>query len=167
MGRSAIIKNRVSVQTRLCEGLFPVHGDRVQLQQVLLNLFLNAIEAMGSVEAAPRELLISTRQDHSVSLWQCTIPGRASIRNISSAFSIPSTPQSPAEQGWGCRFAGLSSTAMGAGCGQRRMNLAGRYFSSPCRRPRRTHELSSIGVPGCRAERRHRSRSSSSTGLLR
>jgi PAS domain S-box-containing protein len=64
LGRSAIIKNRVWVQTRLSEGLFPVHGDRVQLQQVVLNLLLNAVEAMGSVEAAPRELLISTRQDH-------------------------------------------------------------------------------------------------------
>src|SRR5258707_1800849 len=65
LGRSAIIKNRVWVQTRLSEGLFPVHGDRVQLQQVVLNLLLNAVEAMGSVEAAPRELLISTRQDHT------------------------------------------------------------------------------------------------------
>jgi PAS domain S-box-containing protein len=65
LGRSAIIKNRVSVQTRLSEGLSPVHGDRVQLQQVVLNLLLNAIEAMGSVEVAPRELLISTRQDHT------------------------------------------------------------------------------------------------------
>ena len=65
LGRSAIIKNRVWVQTRLCEGLCPVHGDRVQLQQVILNLLLNAVEAMGSVEAAPRELLISTRQDHT------------------------------------------------------------------------------------------------------
>jgi PAS domain S-box-containing protein len=65
LGRSAITNNRVRVQTRLCEGLFPVHGDRVQLQQVVLNLLLNAVEAMGSVEAAPRELLITTRQDHT------------------------------------------------------------------------------------------------------
>ena len=65
LGRSAIIKNRVWVQTRLSEGLFPVHGDRVQLQQVVLNLLLNAVEAMGSVEAKPRELLISTEQDHT------------------------------------------------------------------------------------------------------
>jgi PAS domain S-box-containing protein len=64
LGRSAVIRNGVSVQTRLSEGLFPVHGDRVQLQQVVLNLLLNAVEAMGSVEAAPRELLISTKQDH-------------------------------------------------------------------------------------------------------
>jgi PAS domain S-box-containing protein len=64
LGRSAIIKNGVSVQTRLSEGLFPVHGDRVQLQQVALNLVLNAVEAMGSTEAGTRELLISTDQDH-------------------------------------------------------------------------------------------------------
>ena len=64
LGRSAIIKNGVSVQTRLSEGLFPIHGDRVQLQQVVLNLLLNAVEAMGSVEAKPRDLLISTEQDH-------------------------------------------------------------------------------------------------------
>jgi C4-dicarboxylate-specific signal transduction histidine kinase len=65
LGRSAVIKNGVSVQTRLSEGLFPVHGDRVQLQQVILNLLLNAVEAMGSTEAGARELLISTEQDHT------------------------------------------------------------------------------------------------------
>jgi PAS domain S-box-containing protein len=65
LGRSAVIKNGVSVQTRLSEGLFPIHCDRVQLQQVVLNLILNAVEAMGSVEAEPRELLISTEQHHT------------------------------------------------------------------------------------------------------
>jgi signal transduction histidine kinase len=62
LARSAIIRNGVSVQTRLADGLCPVHGDRVQLQQVILNLVLNAVEAMGAVEAGPRELLISTEQ---------------------------------------------------------------------------------------------------------
>jgi C4-dicarboxylate-specific signal transduction histidine kinase len=62
LGRSAITKNGISVQTRLAEGLFPVEGDRVQLQQVILNLVLNAVEAMSSVEAGPRDLLIGTEQ---------------------------------------------------------------------------------------------------------
>ena len=60
--RSAIIRNGVIVDSRLAKDMPPAHGDRVQLQQVVLNLVLNAVEAMGSVEAGVRELLISTVQ---------------------------------------------------------------------------------------------------------
>jgi C4-dicarboxylate-specific signal transduction histidine kinase len=63
LARSAIIRNGASVQTRLADGLFPVYGDRVQLQQVVFNLILNAVEAMSSVEAGARELVISTEQN--------------------------------------------------------------------------------------------------------
>ena len=62
LARSAIIKNGVSVQTSLMEGALPAQGDRVQLQQVVLNLILNAVEAMGSVDEGARELLLSTAQ---------------------------------------------------------------------------------------------------------
>jgi PAS domain S-box-containing protein len=65
LARSAIIQNGVSVQTRLADGLPSVEADRVQLQQVVLNLILNAVEAMGSVEAGARDLLISTEQDQT------------------------------------------------------------------------------------------------------
>jgi PAS domain S-box-containing protein len=65
LARNAIIRNGVSVQTRLADGLLPVHADRVQLQQVVLNLILNAAEAMGSVEAGTRELSISTAQEQT------------------------------------------------------------------------------------------------------
>jgi len=65
LARSAIMRNGVSVQTRLTDGLFPVHGDRIELQQVVLNLILNAVEAMGSVEAGVRTLLISTEHDET------------------------------------------------------------------------------------------------------
>jgi hypothetical protein len=65
LGRTAITRNEVSVQVYLAAGLAPVQGDRVQLQQVVLNLILNAVEAMGSVEAEPRELSISTEQNQA------------------------------------------------------------------------------------------------------
>src|SRR5712675_2185230 len=65
LARSAIVQNGVSVQSRLAEGLSHIHGDRVQLQQVALNLILNAVEAMGSSKAGARQLLISTEQDHN------------------------------------------------------------------------------------------------------
>jgi PAS domain S-box-containing protein len=65
LAQSVTHRNGVSVQTRLTEGLLPVLGDRVQLQQVLLNLILNAAEAMGSAEEGARELVISTEQDQA------------------------------------------------------------------------------------------------------
>ncbi len=58
---SEISKNRVSLEARLTEGLVGIYGDRVQLQQVIMNLILNAIEAMSSVEAGERKLVISTQ----------------------------------------------------------------------------------------------------------
>jgi PAS domain S-box-containing protein len=54
-------KNGISAQTQLAESLPAIQGDRVQLQQLILNLLINAIEAMsGMNEGRPRELLIST-----------------------------------------------------------------------------------------------------------
>jgi C4-dicarboxylate-specific signal transduction histidine kinase len=60
--RSEAMKNGVSAQTELVEGLPLVHGDRVELQQVILNLILNAIEAMSETSEGPRELLITTEK---------------------------------------------------------------------------------------------------------
>ncbi len=54
-----------TVQTRLQEGLPPIRGDRVQLQQVILNLIINAVEALSEVADAPRELLISAGTEAS------------------------------------------------------------------------------------------------------
>jgi PAS domain S-box-containing protein len=65
MARSAIDKNKVSVRTDFIANAISVEGDRVQLQQVILNLVLNAVEAMSSVEDGARELSIKTKQDQT------------------------------------------------------------------------------------------------------
>jgi PAS domain S-box-containing protein len=67
--RGEAAHNGVSVRTRLAEGLPRVQGDRVQLQQVLVNLIINAIEAMRDIGEKDRELLISTSSEpHGVSV---------------------------------------------------------------------------------------------------
>jgi PAS domain S-box-containing protein len=58
--RTEAANNSVSVRTQLAEGLPHVRGDRVQLQQVMLNLIVNAIQSMSGVEDGNRELHIST-----------------------------------------------------------------------------------------------------------
>jgi PAS domain S-box-containing protein len=58
--RTEAVGKQVSVQTEFAEGLPEVAGDRVELQQVAVNLILNAIEAMGGTSEGPRELLIRT-----------------------------------------------------------------------------------------------------------
>ena len=60
-----VVKNGVTVQTQLAEGLPLIQGDRVQLQQVILNLIINAVEAMSGVSEGSRELLISSGKDAS------------------------------------------------------------------------------------------------------
>jgi len=55
-------RNRVVVQTKLGGNVSPILGDRVQLQQVVLNLLINAIEAMSAMNEGRRELLVSTKR---------------------------------------------------------------------------------------------------------
>jgi signal transduction histidine kinase len=56
-------RNKVIVRTELAGELLPVQGDRVQLQQVILNLLLNASDAMSGIDDRPRQLAIRTERD--------------------------------------------------------------------------------------------------------
>jgi PAS domain S-box-containing protein len=61
--RSEMRRHCISMQTELANGLPRIWGDRVQLQQVILNLIMNAIEAMSEVSEGSRVLLIGTGAD--------------------------------------------------------------------------------------------------------
>jgi C4-dicarboxylate-specific signal transduction histidine kinase len=58
-----MLSQRVSLRTELASALPPVLGDRVQLQQVVINLVMNALEAMAPVTDRPRDMLIRSQQD--------------------------------------------------------------------------------------------------------
>jgi C4-dicarboxylate-specific signal transduction histidine kinase len=58
-------KNRVAIRTELAADLPPATGDRIQLQQVIMNLTLNGIEAMSSVDDRPRLLVIQSESKAS------------------------------------------------------------------------------------------------------
>jgi C4-dicarboxylate-specific signal transduction histidine kinase len=62
MASSEVQRNRVSLQTELANDLPLISGDRIQLQQVILNLLINAVEAMAGVGEGPRELGVSSRK---------------------------------------------------------------------------------------------------------
>jgi C4-dicarboxylate-specific signal transduction histidine kinase len=60
---SELERNKMIVRTELAAELPSVQGDRVQLQQVILNLLLNASDAMSSVDDRPRQLMVRTERD--------------------------------------------------------------------------------------------------------
>jgi len=68
LARPEIVKNGISVQTQLARALPLIRADRVRLQQVILNLIVNAVEAMSGVGEGSRELLIRTDKNTSNSV---------------------------------------------------------------------------------------------------
>jgi PAS domain S-box-containing protein len=65
LARRELSENRVLIEPQLTNALPPVLADRVQLQQVLLNLIMNGIEAMTAVTDRPRLLWVQSRNDES------------------------------------------------------------------------------------------------------
>jgi C4-dicarboxylate-specific signal transduction histidine kinase len=79
------------VRTELADSVPPVRGDRVELQQVILNLVINAVEATSALTEGPRELQIVTGRiepDHALIAVRDTGPGLAPAveENLFKAF---------------------------------------------------------------------------------
>ena len=72
-----LTSHRVSSRMKLIPALPMILGDRVQLQQVIINLMMNGLEAMQSVTDWPRELVIRSRRDETqqvfVSVTDCGV----------------------------------------------------------------------------------------------
>ena len=97
-------KSRVIVRTELADDLPLVTGDRVQLQQVVLNLLLNALEAMNSVKDQSEAVGRSEPNDGRaiVCAYPCKILESASSLTPWTSFSKPSTQPSMTAWEWVC-----------------------------------------------------------------
>jgi signal transduction histidine kinase len=114
-----VVKNAISLTTELEDCLPIVQGDRVQLQQVILNLIINAIEAMSGVGEGTRELLIGTGKDGSRSVLVRigdSGPGLAAA-TLEHLFEPFFARLSRTAWGWGCLSAVQSWKHTADGCG--------------------------------------------------
>jgi PAS domain S-box-containing protein len=95
--QSELISHQVSLRMELASALPTILGDRVQLQQVIINLAMNGMEAMQSVTDRPRELVIRSSQDGAdqvlVSVTDCGagIPAENADRLFNAFFTTKSS----------------------------------------------------------------------------
>jgi signal transduction histidine kinase len=83
LSASDLQRNRVAVQSELAEDLPTVIGDRIQLQQVILNLLRNASDAMTDVHDRPRQVLVRTERDDVDRV-------RVTVRDAGTGFALQS-----------------------------------------------------------------------------
>ena len=112
------VRKGVALRTDLAADVPRVLGDRVQLQQVLLNLFMNGVEAMGRGPNDRASCVIdSCQHERTKCSLPCKIPVSGSMHRISKRSSMLSTPPSHRAWGWGWRSAVRLSRTTAGGCG--------------------------------------------------
>jgi hypothetical protein len=129
--RRELNNHQVALMLQLAPKLPPVHGDRVQLQQVIINLLMNAIQAMAACAPGQAVLVLQTRR----------LAGRHACWSSASAIPVPASPLKPMPRlfepstaprttawAWDCRSAVRSSkpTAGASGSASRAGQPGGR-----------------------------------------
>jgi C4-dicarboxylate-specific signal transduction histidine kinase len=144
--RGEIVRRRVSLHTAVADDLPAVRGDRVQLQQVLLNLIMNAVEAMSAVTDRRRDLVLRARRHESGGVLVQVEDSGAGLDAQTKDRLFEAFFSNRREWGWGSPSAGRSSRLTAAGCGPPPTPGRARRSSSSCRRRRpgrdeRTHRV--------------------------
>ena len=128
-----LLSSRVVLRMEQASALPVILADKVQLQQVILNLVINGIEAMQSITNRARELVIRSEHDEPASAGHGRrIAALDSPPIMRVSCSIPSSPPSPAAWVWDFRSAVRSSNFTAGASGPRPMYPTVRASSSPC-----------------------------------
>ena len=123
--------HQISLQKEMRDGLPKVMADRVQMQQVLLNLIMNAIEAMSSITNRERVLMVQSKElrlrsrAHNAAKTQA----RGLIRLIWTTSLTPSLRRRIVGWGWDFRFAARLLNLTAANSGPRHTVLMVRFFT--------------------------------------
>ena len=127
-----IQNHRIVLQLDLARDLPPVLADRVELQQVVINLMMNGMQAMEPVTDRPRRLVVrSSRHDDEVLVSVRDTGVGIDRDNMDRLFNAFSPPGRTA-WAWDCRSAGRSSSPTEDAYGPRTTTVPGRLSSSPC-----------------------------------
>jgi signal transduction histidine kinase len=125
-------KYSIESQVNLSEQLLPVFGNEVQLQQVILNLVMNAIESMHSVESRALSITSETTRQDSACVSIADTGSGIDVANLSRIFNQCSRPR-PAAWEWVFRSASRSSRATMVAYGYRLTRPEARSFILSCR----------------------------------
>ena len=123
---SELQRNRVVLQSELADDLPNVTGDRIQLQQVILNLLRNASDAMVDVHDRPRQLLIKTEREDGDRVRLTVRDAGVGLAAAEPELAVrsPSTPPRAAAWASGCLSAAPSSRDITVVCGPSRTTAA-------------------------------------------
>ena len=128
-----LIGHQVSLRMELASALPVVLGDRVQLQQVIINLVMNGIEAMQPVTDRQRQFVIRSRQDDTTVARKFDRLWRRDLSENAAGCSTPFSPPNPPAWVWDSRSAIRSWKPMAAGCGPPQMYPGVHRSSLRCR----------------------------------